>query len=76
MRSRPSWRRSKTLTANRYRPPHPHPEYRPRDARGDSPWGPPGQPLPMALIRAGLPILSRAAFVTRSTSSSWPNSRA
>ena len=31
---------------------------------------------PMALTRAGLPILSHAAFVTRSTSSSWPNRRA
>ena len=42
MHSRPSWRRSKTLTANRYRPPLPHPEYRPRDARGGSPCGPAG----------------------------------
>jgi hypothetical protein len=30
----------------------------------------------MALTKAGLLALSRTAFVTRSTSSSWPNSRA
>ena len=39
------------------------------------PVGPAEQPLSMALIRVGLPILSHAAFVTRSTSSSWPNRR-
>ena len=32
-------------------------------------------PLPTASTRAGWPIPSRAAFVTRSTSGSWPNSR-
>ena len=32
--------------------------------------------VPMALIRAGLPILNRGAFLIRSTSSSWPNRRA
>ena len=42
----------------------------------DVPWGPTGQPLPTASTRAGWPIPSRAAFVTRGTSNSWPNSRA
>jgi hypothetical protein len=45
-------------------------------SRARQPVGPPEQPPPMALTKAGLPILSRAAFVTRSTSSSWPNRRA
>ena len=39
------------------------------------PVGSAGQPLPTASTRAGWPIPSRAAFVTRSTSGSWPNSR-
>jgi hypothetical protein len=42
-----------------------------------STYGPMGQPLLMAaLTRASLPILSRAAFGTRSTSNSLPNWRA
>ena len=36
----------------------------------------PQRPLPMALTKADLPILSHAAFVTKSTSSSLPNRRA
>jgi IS30 family transposase len=32
------------------------------------------QPLPRVSTRAGWPILSRAALVTRSTSDSWPHS--
>ena len=52
-----------------------HPSHRPQGS-GSSRYGSLGLPLQMALTRAGLPILSRAAFATRNTSSSWPNRRA
>ena len=40
------------------------------------PRGPTRRLLPTASTRADWPIPSRAAFATRNTSSSWPNSRA
>ena len=54
------------LTASKHRAPAPASPLRPWNTSGP----------PVALTKAGLPILSHAAFVTRSTSSSWPNRRA
>ena len=56
-----------------YRQFHPH-SSRLRQLSGQNPPG--EHPLPTASTRAGWCIPSRAAFVTRTTSSSWPNSRA
>ena len=64
-----------TSAINRWRPSHPWPSHPPHCARG-SLWAHPEQPPPMALTKAGLLTLSHAAFVTRSTSGSSPNSRA
>jgi hypothetical protein len=58
----PGWQCSKTSTANRYRAPLPHPEYRPRDAHGGSPVEAAGTAAARGDIRAGLPYSEPRRF--------------